>query len=146
MKDWFGDGLAPQRGELTIEPPVDLASASEVHDLLRDHRGAGWLCTTSQVLRLPAADLGNAIPLSAEVVLSNGRSLHLRPYGGGWRAWFMSDRLGTGPHLAFDEAFVSTERAGRLCYRTWWRLESVGTTECSVWRPFAARFTGWEGG
>ena len=145
MNGWFADGTEPKRGELTIAPPVDLSSADAVWAFLDAQDGDGWLCTTDRAVRWPASQRPGGSPLAAELALKDGRSLHLRQHGAIWRAWLLSDRLGDGPHLAVDEAFLSTERPARLTYRSWWRLEP-GDDEVEVWRPFAARLLGWENG
>lgn len=143
MTGWFDQGQEPRSGEFQVQWQRDLVSAAEVWALLREHSGAGWICTTDRVRRVPCDDLGDAPPLSAEIALSPTRSLHLRQSGTGWRAWMLEDRLGDGPHLCIEEILLSTERPSKLRYRTWWRLE-VEQDELKVWRPFASRLLGWE--
>lgn len=142
MKGWFEPGLEPKSGEWKASKVHDLDSAEEVWALLREHGGPGWVCTADFVRRTPCEDLSGTPPLSAEIALSATRSLHLRQWGTGWRAWILEDRVGEGPDLYLDETFLSTEGSARLRYRIWWRLQKEDDVE--VWRPFASRFLAWE--
>jgi len=150
VNGWFPSGAEPRPGSFTVRSVTDLVSVAEVKKLLHETDGTGWICTTDRVRRVPSTDLGDAAPLSAEIVLKGtpGQSLHIRQHGTGWRAWLLEDRLEDGPDLAVDESFLSTEGGARLRYRTWWRLQAEGPVDfgadVQVWRPFAARFLGWE--
>ncbi len=148
VTDWFAKGRAPRAGTLHIVERLHLTSAAEVMKLFGSHEGPGWVCTTDRAFRVPTPDFATGIPLSAEIALSEHRSVHMRQTAQGWSAWVLDDDFGDGPHLAFDETLLSTLGGARLRYRTWWRPEpevnTNGVDSLSVLRPFASRFLGWE--
>jgi len=111
----------------------------------------GWVCTTDRAQPL-GGSLPLGAPLSAEWVVSKVSSVHLRQHGARWMLWTYVDNIGTGDELAFDDSFISTEMAAtgegrrKLSYRTYWRRDHAPDELHSVrvWRPYAARFLGWE--
>jgi hypothetical protein len=105
---------------------------------------AGWLCALSEIREWDGTLRTEEIPLSGELVLSGGASVHLRRDG---RAWLIS-KLSDEPEMpgyAFDETFEGTRPSAGvpspgLRYRTYWHFDE----ERRCYRPEASRFLGWE--
>lgn len=96
---------------------------------------AGWVCTTDALSVFHPRVLSARV-LSAELVLDERSSLHVRYSGGEWGFTTLREEA-EGPMVAYEEQHVSTFRDTPLHYRVWWRLEDRGGVE--VWSPFAAR-------
>jgi len=96
---------------------------------------AGWVCTTDALSVFHVAALTSRV-LSAEVVLDERSSLHVRYSGGEWVFTTLREE-DDGAMVAYEETHVSTFPNRQLHYRVWWRLEDRGEVE--VWTPFAAR-------
>jgi len=149
MNQWFEAKDVPRRGTIEINP-VDtverFTAAERVWKYLNENSGPGWVCTTDRVRRVPCSDLGGHPPLSAEIAVTADTSLHLRYGDLEWTIWRLTETIGDGPQIAFDEVFESTEGRARMRYRTWWHLvsEGVDPDAAEVWRPYVSRFVGWE--
>lgn len=131
------DGLRPVT--LRVEtPPEVVTDHEEVSRRMAALGGQGWVCTTDRVTRYDGG-LVKGWVLCAEVA-TPGESLHVRQHGDGWALYRLVEEAGE-EHLAGDQAFLSTERPGRMVYRTYWHKAEVDGI--GVWEPFAARFVGW---
>lgn len=126
-----------------------LPDDAAVREWLGQQSGEGWVCCTAEVRPWAGGDLPEGVPLSAEIA-ARGRPTcwSLRRDGTGWTVWETTESDGT-EHRAFDVVWVSTEKGKRLRYRQYWRRAKEGpplggTEPIMVWRPFAARFVGWE--
>lgn len=131
----------PDEVTLHTEPLAFPDDAAAWAALLAVPGAQGWVCRPHRVESWPGGAPDGAL-LSAEVVGSDGRTLHVRRSGRelvGWRLW---DTEG-GEHARFRESRVSSEGGRRLHYAVYWRLEDQDGV--GVYRPHAARFTGWEG-
>lgn len=135
---------APQRVGLRIDA-VELETIEAVWAAI-DQLGPaaqGWICLSHQVVSWPEAPSGGAL-VSAEFALEGQASLHIRRGSQGWLAWRYSETV-EGDCLVFRERFRGTvpDRPDRyLGYATYWSLQDIDGIE--VYRPYAARFTGWE--
>ncbi len=81
-------------------------------------------------------------PLSAEFVLGDGKSASLRHDGARW-VWTEIEEGGEQA-WAFDETFFSTAGPAWMRYRVYWTRAKEGLDGVRPWRPYVARFDGWE--
>lgn len=141
LTTWFPEGRVPSRCGLVVtaeDPLTDAAAALQRFTL---QPGTGWLASTGGVSRWTGGDIASAgTPLHGEVALGD-RSLLLRYANGVWRFWMLHE-VPSGNDLRFDESYLSTEGKLRMAYRVYWRTTEVDGI--AVYRPFAARFVGWE--
>lgn len=109
----------------------------------------GWLCFTDKVAVVPEefrfnAEASSSILLSGELARGN-ESLHVRQSEKGWQLFTLTREEGGGM-LMVKEKYLSTREEGKkLCYENYWKKEP-NKEGLEVYRPFAARFTGFEGG
>lgn len=119
----FGRGRYRAGSVLVLETSF-LPLAEAVRDLVEaDWRGAvGWLCFTDTVCAARAAgdlpDLNGRFVLSGELALQ-GRSLHLRRQGAGWRAAVMTTREG-GQGLLETVSLLAVDQGPPLLYEVGW--------------------------
>lgn len=118
----------------------DFSSPEALGQRLRGQKGQGWILLPSQVSRWDGGDWPKGPILAAEIAQGE-HSLHIRPWGGGWRMWIYSDKH-EGDDRCLDESFLSTEGSNQLLYRVYWKL-APGDDGIQVYRPYAARFLGW---
>jgi hypothetical protein len=120
-------------------PIKDVAS---VRRLLTEQQGEGWVCLTHRVIEsFNGSNLEAGIPLSAEVIRSDGSSFQLRQQGEGWMAWVIKEVPGE-ELLTYEQKAFSTEKNKTWNYRIYWRQESVGVPSVLVWTPFLSRLIG----
>lgn len=148
-----GCGLAVQSASLSVAATAETADRAEVFGQAKafceKETGtcSGWLCFTDRVLIVPDeyafADSGGIL-LSGELARGD-ESLHIRQSQTGWQLWHLSRHDG-GEMLMVKERFVSIRQRGqKLVYEKYWRMEA-GDEGLKVYRPFAARFAGFEQG
>ena len=143
---WREAGGPPVRCSVTTGRVADLATEAEVREWLADQSGDGWVCCTGEVRPWAGGELPRGVPLSAEIaVRGRDQSLSMLRGGTGWSVWSTTEAPGE-THLCFDVVLLSTEPGRRLKYRQYWRPVGSGPADATVgvWRPFAARFVGWE--
>ncbi|HHO54731.1 MAG TPA: hypothetical protein ENK18_28635 [Deltaproteobacteria bacterium] len=145
MNDLFDrwPGQAPETVGLEIEA-LEWDTADAVWSAIVALQGSkGWLCRPEQVSEWPGGEPSGPL-LSAELVDSDGTTLHVRRVGRTWRGWRYRE-LPSGDLLRFRQTLLGTvpDSDQRLAYAIYWRLE-LGLDELCVYRPFTARFTGWE--
>lgn len=131
----------PDEVTLHAEPLALVDAAAAWAAILELPDARGWVCRPHRVEAWPGGEPFGTL-LSAEVVGSDGRTLHVRRCGRelvGWRLWETEG----GEHARFRESRVSTEGGRHLHYAVYWRLEDQDGVP--VYRQHAARFTGWEG-
>lgn len=140
---WPG-GTVPDRAGLSVEPRP-LATEADVWAAITSvPDGRGWIARPHRVEEWPGGT-PEGLVLSAEIAGSAGVSLHVRRTGRTWTGW--TYREVPGDDLVFRERFVGTVEGHperRLVYATHWRLSDPDDTGVRVYRPYAARFTGWE--
>jgi len=144
------EGVFPYKVTVTAKPATTVA---EVRALLEPVEGDGWICFTDRVERWTGGGELKGTPLSAELCLRDGGSLHLRQTGAGWVATTIAERALDGPPEAsttvgYVEELESSAPKGcfpdfadgapPLRYRVYWQKDEDG-----VYRPWMARFLGW---
>lgn len=130
----------------------ELTKPAEVREALSATEGVGWICFTDRVERIEnATEIGDGVPLNAEIHRSDGTSLHVRQSASGWSLYDLAEHAEPASDSvevrAFDHAFVAdrSRGGGRLRYRVYWRRTESGTAaEVRVWEPWFAAFRGWE--
>jgi len=143
LTQWPG-GRTPREVDLAVEP-IDLPDEGAVWSAIRAFGEAeGWICRPHEVVAWPGTSCEGPV-LSAELATSDGRSLHIRWTGSGWRGWRYRESEGQG-FLVFHERYRGTvpdhpER--HLGYAEYWSLRDIDGIK--VYQPYTARFTGWEG-
>ncbi len=123
-------------------------------DALRERLAAlcvepGWMCTTDAVTAWTGGMPERFLPLSAEWVEDEHTSGQLRRFDRGWLLTRVRECALEGdasaqsaPDLAFDERYRSNapgREAHAMVYRVYYRQDEDG-----VYRPFVARWLGWE--
>lgn len=123
-----------------------LRDAIAVGERLAALGGDGWVCTTSQVAVIRGGKGWPAGPvLSAELVLDEARSVHVRYDDQGWVLVTFEEVGAEGDDvLATTQRFVSYEERGTMIYRVYHRLEE--TAGVRVYTPHVARLIGFEAG
>jgi len=122
----------------------------------------GWMAVTERVYTFPEAkqiQREAAIPLDAELLLTNGRSVHLRHRGGGASGrmpnstssilqpagWLFTELARTDNGCGIRRSFLAEGRGSvhRVLYDIEWQLvqDAVGH---QVLRPHHSRFAGFE--
>lgn len=121
----------------TWETPNEVWSA-----LLGIPGSTGWVCRPSEISEWPCDAHG--LLLSAEVAGTDGTSLHVRRTGHSWSGWRYRETTGVRFVKRREERIGTVPGRDRtLHYAVYWGLLPENGIE--VYRPFAARFTGWEG-
>ena len=134
------------RGRLEVSPAAVYREPAAALADLTARGGLGWICFTDRVETWRGGKL-TGLPLSAEVVLPSGtESLHLRAVGASWELRTLREHT-EGDDGRVTHSYVANEHpavgADRLRYHVWWR--GFDKDGIRVWRPFAARFTGFDG-
>jgi hypothetical protein len=146
-KSWSLAGGPPAEVQVTAKVAHRFDGEDDVRSWLAAQAGDGWVCCTSEVKRWSSGGpLPRGVPLRAEVTVPGKRaSLALRRTGEEWVVTETMEIPGVA-HRAFDINLLSTEKGLRLMYRQYWHEEEEGPpgAAVNVWRPFAARFLGWE--
>lgn len=151
MGQEFWDGVqAPTEVRLAIQHRSH-RTAAEVWSLLSALPAAtGWVSRPHEVVEWPCPAAGDL--LAAEVHVAGGESVHVRRSPEGWSSWTYREGEGE-PVLCWKETRVSTAPGRtKFGYHVYWRrLAEAGSgpeagpeQQVCVFRPYAARFTGWE--
>ena len=125
-----------------------LSDSGAVRAVLQNCGGKGWVCLTDRVLVYDGGPI-EGIPLCAELSIGERESATLRQDGQGWLWTRLVERDGDD-HRWFEERYASTvpgdEQRRHHVYRVYWRKNSEGNGDgaLDVWRPYAARFCGWQ--
>ncbi|MBT3224391.1 MAG: hypothetical protein HN348_35435 [Proteobacteria bacterium] len=139
----FSDGTNPTLTGLDVTTRI-VHDADEVLNAVKGH---GWVCFCSEVVALddehPLAITDDMV-LSAELVQTDGTTLHIRNVGKSWQLTCFVEKPDGADALRFDDMFESTFKGRRMKYRTYWRKEDVDNVP--VWRPWVGVFAGWEHG
>ena len=111
--------------------------------------GAGWLTVPSDVIAVADGYKGTERVLAGEVATDDNTSVAVAWDGEAWCFTTLRQQPGDD-HIAFDVAHLSAparkdavgSTGGRLRYRVYWRRQLE--QELAIWRPFAARWLGFE--
>lgn len=107
---------------------------------------AGYAVFTDEVVRFAEGLAEGGHLLSADAVLPGGKaSVQVRWDGTTYLMTKYTEADGTS-HLAYDEVHLSVRRGHRVRYRVYLHPCKEGDPAIPVWRPFAARLLGLDGG
>lgn len=144
FESWPGD-QAPQSRQVAIVSSELRDEAALWSAIAAFGDATGWICRPHELVEWPGSQASGPI-VSAELARDDGKSLHIRQSEKGWTAWHLSEGLGESC-MAFRQSYVGTldgQPNRRLAYVVYWKLHEE--SEIEVYRPFAARFAGWENG
>lgn len=138
---FLSDDLAPHAGGSLAVTPRTFTRWDELREhLLSLTVREGWVCTVDAVSRFRHGALDFQV-LSAELVLDEARSVHVRRSGDRWVVTALTERP-DGDMAAYDEEHLGVIEGTRPAYRVWWRQETRDGVP--VWTPYAARLTRFE--
>lgn len=125
----------------------EFESRSELEGWLLGGKLDGWLCCTGEVRAWKSSEqtLPRGVPLSGEFVSQTSDlarvSFALRRSTDRWVLHEYRES-GFGELRAEDRSYISTEAGRSMQYRIYWRAGEED--EIQIWRPYVARFRGWE--
>ena len=115
----------------------------------------GWICTGGGIFLVQDGQVshisgdGAWAPdqvLSAELLLDDVHSVHLRRLGRDLRAFHYREENEQGEEVLIrTELFVTSQRDRTIRYRTCWHAEerTCNGVAVAVWHPYLSRFAGW---